>query len=227
MPLFQFLDPGPLVDGDLELTPPRQADVEAVLAACRHPATLADAPELARVTRRGLADFLNAAPGGMHLGDPAAGRVPSYHFWMKVTGPLAVARPAAAAVQPSLFGLIAPPAAASTASPAPATLRIAGGISLRIGDSPDLRHFVGHVGYHVYPPHRRHRLAERATRLLLPLARRHGLRELWITANPDNAASRATCERLGAKWVDTLSLPLDHPLYLRGERQKCRYRLPL
>ena len=66
-----------------------------------------------------------------------------------------------------------------------------------------------------------------ACQLLFGLARRHGLSELWITCNPDNIASRKTCERLGAEYVETVSLPRDHVLYQRGEREKCRYRIDL
>jgi tagatose 1,6-diphosphate aldolase len=106
-------------------------------------------------------------------------------------------------------------------------LRIAGGIGLRIGDSLNIVNLIGHIGYHVYPPVRGRHLAERACRLLLPLARRHGIKTLWITCNPDNLASRQTCLRLGATLADILPVPPDHELYARGEREKCRYRLEL
>ena len=53
------------------------------------------------------------------------------------------------------------------------------------------------------------------------------MQELWITCNPENVASRKTCERLGAVYIETVSLPTNHILYERGERQKCRYRLDL
>jgi tagatose 1,6-diphosphate aldolase len=106
-------------------------------------------------------------------------------------------------------------------------LAIAGGIALRIGHTVDVECYYGHVGYHVYPSCRGHHYAERACRLLLPLARRHGLRPLWITCNPDNAASRRTCERLGARLIEIVQVPSDHALYLRGEREKCRYRLDM
>ncbi len=192
---FEFLDPGPLVDSDLELIVPSEAEVPAVLAACRHPTTLAIAPEMSRITRQTLVDFLAAAPRGRHSGDPALRRCPSYHFWMRL------------------------------ADPAP--VRIAGGVGLRIGDDPNLLLYIGHIGYNVYPPARGHRLAERASRLLLPLARRHGMKQLWITCNPQNFASRRTCERLGAKMVEIVSLPSTHELYARGEREKCRYCLDL
>ena len=62
---------------------------------------------------------------------------------------------------------------------------------------------------------------------MLPLAKRHGMRRMWITCNPDNAASRRTCERLGATLVDTVPIPPDHPFRLRGEIAKCRYVIEL
>ena len=102
-----------------------------------------------------------------------------------------------------------------------------GTISLRVGDHERLVRYAGQVGFAVDPPCRGHRLAERATRLLLPLARSHGLDPLWITSNPDNAASRHTLERLGAIFVEQVDLPGDYDGYARGERLKCRFRLPL
>ena len=87
--------------------------------------------------------------------------------------------------------------------------------------------YSGNVGYHVYPPARGRHFAERASRLLFGLARRHGMERLWITCNPDNLASRRTCERLGMHLVDTVPVPDTDPLYARGDRLKCRYRLDL
>ena len=196
---FDFLEPGPLVDGELELVPPNAIYVEDVLAACRHPLTLRDAPkESSATTRDALQRFLRAAPGGREPGDPPRGWVPSYHFWMKLDPGQSFA-----------------------------AIRIAGGIGLRVGTNDEIRKYAGHVGYHVYPPARGHHYAERACRLLLPLAKAHGLRELWITVNPDNLASRRTCERLGARLIDTLLIPADHPFHARGERAKCRYLIEL
>ena len=104
---------------------------------------------------------------------------------------------------------------------------IAGGIGLRIGKTRNIEMYYGHFGYHVYPPARGRRYAERSCRLLMPLARRHGLKSLWITCNPDNYASRRTCERLGGVLVSIVAVPDDDPLYARGEREKCRYRIDL
>ena len=102
----------------------------------------------------------------------------------------------------------------------------AGTISLRVGHNEWLVRYAGQVGFSVGPPFRGRHLAERATRLLLPLARSHGLDPLWISCNPDNAASRRVIERLGAVFVELVDLPPDYDRYTsRGERQKLRFRL--
>ena len=87
--------------------------------------------------------------------------------------------------------------------------------------------YGGHIGYGVLPRYRGHRYAARACKLLFPLARRHGLNPLWITCNPDNIASRRTCELAGGKLVEIVDLPEDIDMYQAGERQKCRYRFDL
>jgi tagatose 1,6-diphosphate aldolase len=110
--------------------------------------------------------------------------------------------------------------------PLPA-IRIVGGIGLRIGTSAEIEMYSGNIGYHVYPPARGRHFAERACRLVLPLARRHGMERLWITCNPENAASRRTCERLGARLVDIVTIPGDHPFRVRGETAKCRFVIDL
>ncbi len=87
--------------------------------------------------------------------------------------------------------------------------------------------FGGHIAYGVVPEHRGHNYAARACRLLLSLARGHGLKTLWITCDPDNLASRITCKLAGAELVEIVDLPEDTDMYQEGERQKCRYRLDL
>ena len=194
-PTFRFIDPGPLVDGELELIRPTPDLTDEFLRTCAHP--LSRAEPAALITRQQLGDFFRAAPDGRQLGDPSWGRPAAYHFWMRV--------------ERRSFG----------------DITIAGTLGLRVGRSPDLEMYLGHVGYHVYPPARGRRYAERACRLILPLARAHGMQTLWITCNPENYASRRTCERLGATLVDVVPLPQNHMLYQRGERAKCRYRLDL
>ncbi len=97
-----------------------------------------------------------------------------------------------------------------------------GGICLRIGDNENI-YYGGHIGYGVDEAHRGQSFAAKACRLLGPLARAHGVRELVITCNPENTASRRTCENLGARLVNEVDLPEDNEMYLEGERRKCRY----
>ena len=102
-----------------------------------------------------------------------------------------------------------------------------GYIELRVGDTDHIRKYAGHLGYRVKAPHRGRHFAARACRLLLPLARKHGLEMLWITCDPDNTASRRTCELAGARFVEIVELPENTDMYRRGDRLKCRYRLDL
>ena len=197
---FEFLDPGPLIDGELELVPPHERWVDDVLSTCQHPLTRRDAPSESTITRQRLLDYLAACPRGLQPADPSRGWVPQYNFWMRLRDRRLFRRP---------------------------PVRIAGGISLRVATTETIELYYGHVGYHVYPPARGRHYAERSVRLLLPLARAHGLTTLWITCNPDNLPSRRTCERLGMRLAGTVAVPETDPLYARGEREKCRYRLEL
>jgi predicted acetyltransferase len=194
---FEFFDPRPLIDGELELVCPGEHYFSSVLVAASHPVTMAVEPHEPGPTRKSLEEFLAGAPLGHQPGDPRRGRTPAYHFWMRLR------------------------------EPGDIPLEIVGGIGFRVGTTPELEMFSGNLGYHVYPPARGHHFAERSCRLLLPLAKRHGMRLLWITCNPGNIASRKTCERLGATLVDIVNIPRNHEFYSRGERQKCRYRLVL
>ena len=150
--MFQFHDPGRLIDGDLELV------------------------------------LVEKRPA-----DPSRDYVPAYKFKMTLAGQCVEV----------------------------------GAIELRVGETDHIVMYAGHVGYRVNPEHRGHRYAARACKLLLPLARSHGLETLWITCNPDNVASRRTCELAGAELVEIVDLPEDSDMYQRGERQKCRFRLDL
>ena len=102
-----------------------------------------------------------------------------------------------------------------------------GHISLRVGNVDDVVLYLGHIGYGVEPEHRGRHLAARSCVLLLPLAAQHHLDPLWITCNPDNWASRRTCELAGATFVEIVDVPRDNALHQRGETRKCRYRIDL
>jgi predicted acetyltransferase len=199
---FQFLDPGPLIDGDFELVAPDAGLVDEVLNSCSDPLTQLHAPGDSQVTRDQLLQFVTNIPRGREPANTVTGRVRQYHFWMRV--------------RENCWG-----------RPQSPPLRIVGGIGLRLSSKSTIEQYYGHFGYHVYPAARGRQYAERACRLLLPLARRHGFKSLWITCNPENVASRLTCERLGARLIEVVPVPTDDMLYARGETHKCRYRLNL
>jgi len=150
--MFQFLQPGPLVDRDLVL------------------------------------QLIERSPG-----DPAHDVVPSYRFKMTRQD---------RAVE-------------------------MGRIDLRVGNTHNLIMYGGHIGYRVHAEYRGQHFAARAVRLLVPLARAHKLGTMWITCNPDNWASRRSCELAELELVEIVDLPPNIDMYFQGERQKCRYRLYL
>lgn len=101
-----------------------------------------------------------------------------------------------------------------------------GHCDLRIGHTERL-FFGGNIGYGIEPPFRGHHYAGKACLLLFRLAAKHDMRYLYITCNPQNTASRKTCEYVGGTLQAIVDLPADNDMYLRGEKQKCIYRIDL
>jgi predicted acetyltransferase len=100
-----------------------------------------------------------------------------------------------------------------------------GHINLRSQTNIAIERYAGHIGYSVHEPFRGHRYAARSVALILPLARKLGIDPLWITCDPENTASRRSCEIAGAEFIEIVDLPPDYAGYAFGQRQKCRYRL--
>ena len=98
-----------------------------------------------------------------------------------------------------------------------------GEINLRIGyvgfgpDESSL-YYGGQIGYGIDKRHRGNGYAVSACRLLLPVAKAHGMTKLLITNNITNTASKRVCEKLGAKFVRTVRLPEWTDLYKEGQR---------
>lgn len=97
-----------------------------------------------------------------------------------------------------------------------------GSISIRIGNNENL-YYGGHIGYEIDEAFRGHGYAAKACKLIRQIAEVHGLEPVTITCNPTNHASRRTCEKIGAELLEIVKLPPHNDLYLRGEREACRY----
>jgi predicted acetyltransferase len=102
-----------------------------------------------------------------------------------------------------------------------------GGINLRLGSSPHIELYAGHIGYTVYPAHRGRRYAGRSLRLLTRIARQLHFDVLWITCDPENASSRRSAELAGAELVEIVDVPENCIIHQSGHKRKCRYRLDL
>jgi RimJ/RimL family protein N-acetyltransferase len=92
-----------------------------------------------------------------------------------------------------------------------------GRISLRVGYA-DRLYYGGQVGYAVDEAYRGRGYAAAACRLLMPVARAHGMKKLLITNDPSNGASRRVCEKLGARFVRCARLPEWTDQYRKGRR---------
>lgn len=98
-----------------------------------------------------------------------------------------------------------------------------GTCDLRIGHN-DKVYYGGNIGYRIEEMYRGHHYAGKACLLLFELARKHNLDYLIITCNPDNYASRRTCEYAGGQLLEIVELPEDNDMRLEGETEKCIYK---
>lgn len=97
-----------------------------------------------------------------------------------------------------------------------------GKIDIRIGYNENL-YYGGHIGYSVNEEYRGNRYAAKAVWLLRKVAHAHEMEKLFITCNPDNIASRKTCEYVGANLLEIVNVPENNDMYQRGEKEKCIY----
>lgn len=98
-----------------------------------------------------------------------------------------------------------------------------GTCDLRIGHN-DKIYYGGNIGYRLEEKYRGNHYAGKACLLLFELARKHDLEYLIITCNPDNVASKKTCEYAGGKLLEVVDLPEDNDMRERGETQKCIFK---
>ena len=95
---------------------------------------------------------------------------------------------------------------------------VLGRCDLRIGHNKSTA-CAGNIGYTVYEAYRGRHYAAKACALLFDLARRHGMDYLYITCDPENAASAKTCEIAGGEFMWEIDVPEDTDMYRRGRRR--------
>ena len=102
-----------------------------------------------------------------------------------------------------------------------------GACDLRIGYTDGL-YYGGHIGYSINKEYRGHHYAARACKLLFSLAKKHDMRYLYITCNPDNLPSRKTLEHLQGEFLGVVELPEDNDMRIaEGETHKCIFKFVL
>lgn len=103
---------------------------------------------------------------------------------------------------------------------------VMGKCDLRIGYNEKV-YYGGNIGYNILPKYRGNHYAGKACRLLFELAKKHHMGYLIITCNPDNYASRKTCEYAGGKLIEIVELPAGNDMRQDKETQKCIYRFDM
>lgn len=99
--------------------------------------------------------------------------------------------------------------------------------NLRIGHNEKV-YYGGNIGYSIEEKYRGKHYAGKACLLLFELAKRHSMDYLYITCNPDNYASRKTCEFAGGVLEGIVTLPEGNDMREKdGELEKCIYKFTL
>lgn len=101
---------------------------------------------------------------------------------------------------------------------------VIGQIDIRIGHNSNT-FYGGNIGYGIEEDYRGNGYASKAVRLLIEVAKKHNMKKVIITCNPDNLASRKTAEIAGATLLEIVDLPTDNEMYKSGETHKCIYEI--
>jgi len=101
-----------------------------------------------------------------------------------------------------------------------------GRISIRIGDNFH-SYYNGHIGYEVEDAFRGRGYALHASRLVLQVAKAHGMERIYITCKVSNAASRRVMEKLGASLVEIAAIPPECFFYREGIEKYAIYTLAM
>lgn len=101
-----------------------------------------------------------------------------------------------------------------------------GKISLRIGRNFHT-YYNGNIGYEIDGAYRGNHYSKKACKMVLPVARAHGMEELFLTCKESNIASYKTIEGLGAKLLEIAEVPREYFAWREGMEKQRVYSLLL
>ncbi len=99
-----------------------------------------------------------------------------------------------------------------------------GKISIRIGSNYH-SYFNGNIGYEIDEKFRGCNYAYKACKLVLQVAKAHGMNDLILTCDESNIASYKTIEKLGAQLIDIVKPPKDYFAYREDMEKQRIYKL--
>lgn len=103
---------------------------------------------------------------------------------------------------------------------------VVGKISIRIGNNYH-SYYNGHIGYEIDKEYRGSNYAYKASKLVLQVAKVHGMNELILTCDESNIASYKTIEKLGAELIEIVKPPKDYFAYRENMEKQRIYKLCL
>ncbi len=101
-----------------------------------------------------------------------------------------------------------------------------GKISMRIGNNSD-SYYNGNIGYEIEEKSRGNNFAFKACKLVLHIAKAHGMNEIILTCDEDNTASYKTIEKLNAELVEIIKPPKTYFAYRENMKKQRIYKLYL
>lgn len=90
-----------------------------------------------------------------------------------------------------------------------------GDISLRIGQNFHL-YYNGNIGYWIDEDERGHGYAASACKMLVPIAKAHGMKSLFLACNEDNIPSYRTIESIGGRLLEICEIPKEYFAWYEG-----------
>ncbi len=103
--------------------------------------------------------------------------------------------------------------------------QVVGEVLFRIGFNENI-YYGGNIGITIFEEYRGNRYAGFASKMLLKVAKKHNIKEIYVTCNPDNIASKKTIEtNINCQFVERALIPKHNDQYEKGMREKLIYKL--